>query len=134
MIILLPLALIGVGYIVVLLFGAASYALPLIAAASAGFAAAHAGASGTGALLLGTAVFMAVIAAGRMATLLFPSRHARMAVMLLFAIPATIAAFQVAVALLCLGGVSIWSVALASIVALTIGAVAAKRLAVPIRG
>ncbi len=132
MIILLPLALIGAGYLVVLLFGAASYALPLIAAFSAGVAAAHAGASGTAALLLGIAIFMAVIAAGRMATLL-PSRHAHTAVTLLFAVPAAIAGFQVAVALLRLGGVGGGSAAVASIMALTIGAVAAKRYATPLR-
>ena len=100
MFITLPLALIGVGYFVYLLFSAATYALPLLAALGAGFAAAHAGASGTAALLLGVAVFMAVIAAGRIATALLPSRHARAAVVLAFALPAAIIGFEVASALL----------------------------------
>lgn len=131
MFITLPLALIGVGYLVYLLFGAASYALPLCAGLSAGFTAAHAGASGTAALLLGIAVFMAVIAAGRMATLLLPSRYARLAVMLLFAIPAVVAAYPAALALMHLGGVGGWCIAAAGVVALATGFVAARRYAVP---
>ncbi len=131
MFITLPLALIGVGYLIYLLFGAASYALPLIAALSAGFAAAHAGASGVGALLLGIAVFMLVIAVGRMATLLLPSHEARMALMLLFAVPAAILGYQVAYALLHFGGIGGWGVGIAAIAAIATAAVAAKRQLAP---
>ena len=131
MFITLPLALIGVGYLVYLLFGAASYALPLIAALSAGFAAVHAGASGIGALVLGVAVFVLVIAVGRMATLLLPPHQARMAVMLLFAVPAAIAGYQVAAALLHFGGIGGWGVGLAAIAALATAAVVAKRQVTP---
>ena len=131
MFITLPLALIGVGYLVYLLFGAASYALPLIAALSAGFAAAHAGASGLGALLLGIAVFMLVIAVGRMATLLLPSHQARMALMLLFAVPAAITGYQVALALVHFSGLGGWGFAIAAIAAVTTAAVAAKRQLAP---
>ena len=127
MFITLPLALIGVGYLVYLLFGAASYALPLIAALSAGFAAAHAGASGVGALLIGVAIFMLVIAMGHMATLLLPSRYSRTAVILLFAVPAAILGYQIASALLHFGGVGGWGVALAAVAAVATAAVAAKR-------
>ncbi len=131
MFITLPLALIGIGYLVYLLFGAASYALPLIAALSAGFAAAHAGASSLGAFLLGVAVFMLVIAVGRMATLLLPSRHSRTAVMLLFAVPAAIAGYQVASALLHFSSLGGWGFAIAAIAALATAAVAARRQVAP---
>ncbi len=131
MFITLPLALIGGGYLIYLLFGAASYALPLIAALSAGFAAAHAGASGVGALLLGIAVFMLVIAVSRMATLLLPSHEPRMALILLFAVPAAITGYQVAFALLHFSGIGRWGVALAAIAAVATAAVAAKRPVAP---
>ncbi len=131
MLVTLPLALIGVGYLIYLLFGAATYALPLIAALSAGFAAAHGGASSIGALLLGVAIFMLVIAVGRMATLLLPSHHARMTIMLLFAVPAAIIGYQVASALLHLGGIGGWGVAIAAIAALATAALAAKRQVAP---
>ena len=133
MFITLPLALIGVGLFIYLLFAAASYALPLLAGLSAGFAADHAGVSGIGALLLGTAAFMLVIAGGRMATLLLPSRYARMTVALLFGIPAAIAGFQVASALLHLSGVETWGVIAALATALVTGSTAAKRHGMPPR-
>ncbi len=133
MFITLPLALIGVGLFICLLFAAASYALPLLAGLCTGFAADHAGVSGIGALLLGTAAFMLVIAVGRMATLLLPSHHARSAVVLLFAIPAAIAGFQVASALLHLSGVDTWGVIAALAMALVTGSAAAKRHGMPPR-
>ena len=104
----LPLTLIGVGFFICLLFAAASYALPLLAGLSAAFAASHAGAEGSAAMLLGVAVFMAVIAAGRLAVVLLPSRLSQTAIMLLFAVPAAIAAFQVASSLLNLTGGDKW--------------------------
>lgn len=131
MFITLPLALIGVGYLVYLLFGAATYALPLIAALSAGFAAAQAGASGIGACILAVAAFMLVIAVGRMATLLLPSHQARMAVMLLFAVPAAIIGNQVASALLHFGSIGGWGTRIAAIAALATAAMAAKRQVAP---
>lgn len=110
MFVTLPLTLIGVGFLVYFLFAAASYALPLLAGLSVGFAADQAGVSGADAVLLGTAAFLLVIAVGRIATLLLPSRSARMAVVLLFAIPAAVAGFQVGSALLHLSGVGPWGV------------------------
>ena len=122
----LPLALIGVGFMIYLLFAAASYVLPLYAALSAGFAALHAGASVTSAMLLGILTFLIVVMLGHMAAQL-PSRYGRIAIALLFAVPTAVAGFQVASALLHLGGVGNWGVALSLAAALATGTVAAKR-------
>ena len=124
----LPLALIGVGFIIYLLFAAASYALPLFAGVSAAFAAWHAGVPGIAAMLLGVAAFMLVIAAARMATLLLPSLFARIAITLVFAVPAAIAGFQVASALMHLSGAGGWSIPIALATAVVVGTAAAKRL------
>lgn len=126
----LPLALIGVGFLIHLLFKAASYALPLFAGLSAAFAAMHAGTSGAGAIVIGTAAFIAVIAVGTIMTLLLPSRHARIAAALLFAVPAAVAGFQVASALSHLAGGGASGTAAAMVVALITGVAAAKRLGV----
>ena len=126
MFITLPLALIGVGFMIYLLFVAASYVLPLYAALSAGFAALHAGASVTSAVLLGILAFMIVIVLGHMAAQL-RYRYGRIAIALLFAVPTAVAGFQVASALLHLGGVGSWGVALSVAAALATGTVAAKR-------
>ena len=124
----IPLALIGVGFIIYLLFAAASYALPLFAGVSAAFAAWHAGVPGIAAMLLGVVAFMSVIAAGRMATLLLPSPLARIVIALLFAVPAAIAGFQVASALMHLSGANGWSIPIALATAMLVGAGAAKRV------
>ena len=127
MFITLPLALIGVGFMIYLLFAAATYVLPLYAGLSAGFAVLHAGSSVTGALLIGITASLLVIMLGHMATQVLPSRPARIAVTLLFAVPAAVAGFQVTFALLHLGGVGDWRVALSLTAALMTGTVAAKR-------
>lgn len=100
MVILLPLMLIGIGIFLYLLLGVASYALPLFAGLSVGFAASHAGMSGGAAFLAGLAAFLIVIAAARMLVELVPVRGTRLAVALLFAIPAAIAGASVVSALL----------------------------------
>lgn len=126
MFITLPLALIGVGFMMYLLFAAATYVLPIYAGLSVGVAALHAGATYMGAMLLGFLVFLLVIVLGQIATLL-PSPRARTAIALLFAVPAAIAGFQVASALLHLGGVGRWGVTFSLAAALATGTVAAKR-------
>ena len=127
MFITLPLALIGVGFMIYLLFAAATYVLPLYAGLSAGFAVLHAGSSVTSALLMGIVAFLLVIILGHIATQLLPSRKAQVAVALLFAVSAAVAGYQVTSALLHLGGVGDWRVALSLAAALATGIVAAKR-------
>ncbi len=127
MFITLPLALIGVGLMVYLLFAAATHVLPLFAGLLALFGALSVGASLTSALLLGMLAFLLVITLGQMATQLLPSRYGRVAIALLFAAPAGIAGFQVASALLHISDAGSWSLVLALLAALATGAVAAKR-------
>ena len=127
MFITLPLALIGVGFMIYLLFAAATYVLPLYAGLTAGFAALHVGSAVTTALMIGVIAFLLVIMLSHMVTQLLPSRRARIAVALLFAAPAAVAGFQVTSALLHLGGVGDWRVALSLAAALVTGTVAAKR-------
>ncbi len=127
MFITLPLALIGVGFTIYLLFAAATHVLPLFAGLFALFAALSAGASVTSALLLGILAFLLVITLGQMATQLLPSRYGRVAIALLFAVPAGIAGFQVASALLHISGAGSWSLVLALVAALATGTVAASR-------
>ncbi len=127
MFITLPLALIGVGLMVYLLFAAATRVLPLFAGLLGLFSALSVGASLTSALLLGMLAFLLVITLGQMATQLLPSRYGRVAIALLFAVPAGIAGFQVASALLHISDAGSWSLVLALLAALATGAVAAKR-------
>jgi hypothetical protein len=127
MFITLPLALIGVGLMVYLLFAAATRVLPLFAGLLGLFGALSVGASLTSALLLGMLAFLLVITLGQMATQLLPSRFGRVAIALLFAVPAGIAGFHVASALLHISDAGSWSLVLALLAALATGAVAAKR-------
>jgi hypothetical protein len=127
MFITLPLALIGVGLMIYLLFAAATHVLPLFAGLLALFGALSGGASLTSALLLGMLAFLLVITLGQMATQLLPSRYGRVAIALLFAVPAGIAGFHVASALLHISDAGSWSLVLALLAALATGAVAAKR-------
>jgi len=123
----LPLALIGIGVFLWLLFAAAAQALPLFAGLWAGFAASHAGASGGTALLIGVAAFMAVIALGRALTALLPMRGARIGIILLFALPAAAATGSVVATLGQAAGIDHWLVALAVIAAAIIGGNSGRR-------
>lgn len=129
MFIALPLTLLGVGFMIYFLFAAATYVLPLYAGLSAGFAALHVGTSYTGALLLGIAAFLLVFVLSQVVVQLTPSRPARIGITLLLAVPAAIAGFQVAAALLHFGGVGSWGVGFALAAALATGVAAAKRYA-----
>ena len=134
MFIIVPLALIGVGFMIYLLFAAATYILPLYMGLTAAFAALHAGASYTSALLLGIIAFLFVILFGQIATQLLPSRQAHLLIALLFALPAAMAGFQVASALLHFGNVGSWNIALSLAAALATGIVAARRHQYRLRG
>ncbi len=85
MFIALPLMFIGIGFMIYLLFAAATYVLPLHAGLSAGFAALHAGASYPCALLLGITAALLVVFFSHMAIQLAPLRHLRTVITLLFA-------------------------------------------------
>lgn len=134
MFIALPLMLIGIGFMIYFLFAAATYVLPLYAGLSAGFASIQAGASYPGALLLGITAALLVVYFSHAAIQLAPLRHLRTVITLLFAVPAAIAGFQVASALLHLGRVGSWSIVFALAAAIVTGVVAAKRYDTLTRG
>ncbi len=127
MFITFPLMLIGVGFMIYLLFAAASYVVPLYAGLCAGFAALHGGASYPGALLVGIIASLLVAFFSHAAIQLAPSRHWRTAITLLFAVPASIAGFQVASALMHFGNVGSWGIVFALAAAIATGVVAAKK-------
>lgn len=126
MLITLPLALIGIGLLVYLLFVAATYVVPLYAGLSAGFTALYAGTSYIAAFMFGATAFLLVTMGGKIAAQALPSPVAK-GLVLIFAVPAGVAGFQVAFALLHLSGAGDWSVALSILAALATAIVAASR-------
>ncbi len=104
--IMLPLTLIGFGYLIYQLFAGATLALPIALAVAAGFGASQLGCSPFIAFVLGVIAFMAVIAASRLATLKLTNPYARIALVALFAVPAALTGFSFAHALGVLVGTS----------------------------
>ena len=124
-------ALVGIGFIVYLLFAAATYSLPLMAAVLVGFAMRSSGAPGASPLIVAFLAFIAVSVAGKAAMALLPYRFVRIAIMLIFMVPAAIFGFQLGNGMLTLAGVhrGVIGVALALIVATVSALIAAERLA-----
>src|SRR5690606_18365769 len=92
--ILLPLALLGIGFLLYLILAGATYALPLFVGLAAGLAGFGAGLSIAVALLVGVIAFALAIAAGRFMALTLHG-HGRLGVALAFAIPAALAGYSV---------------------------------------
>jgi len=130
MFILLPLSLIGAGFLVYAVFAGATLALPIGAGLSAGFCASALGVSPLASVAIGVVTFMGAIALGRFAALTLPGRSSRALLIVSFAIPAAIAGFSTANALGTLFGLA--SVATCALVAILTAAVAAHRLGRPI--
>jgi hypothetical protein len=87
----LILGIFGIGFFCWLLFTLAIYALPFFAGLTAGLAAFHSGAGVLGSLAVGAAAGIATLIAGQIAFAATRSIIIRFAVVLLFAVPATIA-------------------------------------------
>jgi hypothetical protein len=128
MFILLPLALIGAGVFITLLFNAATYALPLAIGAVAALACAHAGSAPSTALLIGFASFMLVIGLTRFIALI-AAPPIRIVIVAAMAIPAAIAGYQLGHGLAGLSGLP--AVFLAVVAAILTGMAAAIRTARP---
>ena len=127
--ILLPLAMIGFGYLVYQLFAGATLALPLALGFAAGLSASHLGFSPFTAIMLGMTAFMAVVAAGQLAALKLTSPLARIAVALLFAVPAALMGFSLAHALGVLVGTT--GIVTGLIAAVACAVIAAQRVLRP---
>ena len=126
---LLPLTLVGLGFFVWLMFAAAAWALPVFLGLSAAFAADRAGDSGATSFLIGFAVFLITVVAGRvLATHLPERRPSRIALMLLFALPAAAATASVTAALSRAIGVDRWAVVVMAIVGAVFGGFAGARV------
>lgn len=97
--IMLPLTLLGIGYLIYQIFAGATLALPIALGVAAGFGSSHLGCSPLLAIVIGTLVFLGVIGISRFAALKLASPHARAALAALFAIPAALAGYSVAHAL-----------------------------------
>jgi len=99
MLIMLPLTLLGVGYLIYQIFAGATLALPIALGIGAGFGASHLGCPPLLAVAIGLLVFLAVIGTSRFAALNLASPYARAGLAALFAIPAALAGYSVAHAL-----------------------------------
>lgn len=129
MAITLPLTIFGAGLLIYYLFGAATHALPIFAALTAGYAAAALGLSIPIAVLIGAAAFFVTIAAGRFIGLTARGPCARALLTGLFAIPAVIAGGVLGHALVSLAGLSgLVAIVAVSLAALASGAIATTRL------
>jgi hypothetical protein len=99
----LVLSAFGLGFFCWLLFTLAIYALPFLAGLTAGLAAFHSGSGFIGALIVGFLVGGATLALGRIAFATVRTPLIRVFIGLLYAVPATIAGYQVSSALAGIG-------------------------------
>lgn len=97
--IMLPLTLLGVGYLIYQIFAGATLALPIALGIAAGFGASHLGLSPLVAVAIGMFAFLSVVAASRFAALNLASPYARATLAAMFAIPAALAGYSIAHAL-----------------------------------
>lgn len=94
--IMLPLTLLGVGYLIYQIFAGATLALPIALGLGAGFGASNLGCPPLLAVVIGLLVFLAVIATSRFAALKLAGPYGRAILAALFAIPAAVAGYSVA--------------------------------------
>jgi len=117
------------GLFVWFLFAAAAWALPIFLGLSAAFAADHAGASGATSLLIGFGIFVATVVGGRTLLTTLPARGpARIAIMLLFALPAAAATASVSASLSRVVGIDEWAVVVVAIIGAVLGGFAGARV------
>jgi len=123
------LSVFGLGFFCWLLFTLAIYALPFIAALTAGLAAFHSGAGVIGALILGFVAGGATLALGQIAFATTRTPLIRAVIGLFYAVPATIAGYQVSFALAGIGmSTGGWQTAFAFVGAVLSGLTAFSRM------
>ena len=126
------LSIAGLGALCWLLFNLAVFALPLFAGVSVGLFSFHAGAGPIGGILVGIAAGLATLAVGRTVFSFATSPLLRCLVALLFAAPAAFAGYHAAHGLAALTtSAEGWRQAFAWVGALTVGATALARMALP---
>src|SRR5258706_4945117 len=126
------LSFISLGFLCWLLFTLAVYALPFFIGVTAGVAAYQSGSGEIGAFLVGLIAGASTLVAGQMVVATFRSPVIRVAIALLFAVPAAMAGYHAALGLAQLGvPAELWQRAFAVIRAGAVGAPAWARLAHP---
>ncbi|WP_165322370.1 hypothetical protein [Rhizorhabdus phycosphaerae] len=127
--ILLPLSLIGFGFLIYQLFAGATLALPIALGVAVGLSAHQLGCSAFASIAVGVIAFMGVIAASRAAALKLTNPHARIALAVLFALPAALAGYSLAHALGVLVGTT--GIVAGVVAAVPCAAIAAQRMLRP---
>jgi hypothetical protein len=123
------LSVLGLGLFCSLLFTLAIYALPFLTGLTAGLAAFHSGAGVIGALIVGFLVGGATLALGQAAFATTRTPLIRAIIGLLYAVPATVAGYQVSVALSGIGmSAGGWQTAFAVVGAVLSGVTAFSRM------
>jgi hypothetical protein len=112
-----------------MLFGGATYALPIALGVAAGFGASHLGCAPVTAFLVGVLAMMAVVAAMQLAALKLANPYAKGALALLFAVPTALAGFSFGHALGLIVGTA--GIAIGLIAGASCAAVAAHRIMRP---
>ena len=123
------LSIFGLGFFCWLLFTLAVYALPFLAGLTAGLAALQSGAGVIGGLVVGFLAGGATLALGQMAFATARKPLIRIIIGLLYAVPATVAGYQVSFALAGIGMSSGgWQTAFAVVGAILSGVTAFSRM------
>jgi hypothetical protein len=123
------LSVFGLGVFCWLLFTLATYALPFLAGLTAGLAAFHSGAGGIGALIVGVIMGGATLALGQIAFATTRTPLIRAIIGPLYAVPATVAGYQVSFALSGIGmSTGGWQTAFAVVGAVLAGFTAFSRM------
>lgn len=126
----LILGTLGIGFLCWLLFSLAVYALPFYAGLLAGFAAYYGGAGVLGAITVGFLAGAATLLIGQLVFASVPSPLVRVIVALVFATPAAIAGFYMALGFSRIGAASpVWSDIFAVVGAICVGCTAFVRMA-----
>ena len=125
----IALSVLGIGFFCWLLFTLAVYALPFFAGLTAGLAAFHSGAGVIGALIVGILLGGATLAIGQIAFAIIRVPLIRLAIGLLYAVPAGIAGYHATHGLAQIGMPSeAWRTAFAIVGAVLIGGTAWARM------
>jgi hypothetical protein len=126
------LSFVSLGFLCWLLFALAVQALPVFVGLTAGVAAYHSGSGEFGAFLVGLIAGALTLAAGQIAVAAFRSPVTRIAIALIFAVPAAMAGYHAALGLAQLGvPAELWQRSFALFGAVAVGATAWARLALP---
>ncbi len=124
------LSFVSLGFLCWLLFALAVHALPVSVGLAAGVAAYHSGSGEFGAFLVGLIAGAFTLAAGQIAVAAFRSPVIRIAIALVFAVPAAMAGYHAALGLAQLGvPAELWQQVFALIGAIAVGATAWARMA-----